>query len=483
MGRHHSNQEAATEERINRRRSTTHDADEDVQELKGQAKAKGRDLDTKAGNAKQDAKDVAHDLKSKAKEKGRDAEDTAQDLKEDAKDTAASAQEKGRELKEDAKDTARDAKETAHDKAGDAKDKAGEVLAQAQDKANDAKEDAKGKVTEVKEQLQQRAGQVQAAVTDAVETVKHTAQMTVEKIKEGAVAVGTAAVEKKNALFGNTVEARDKAAEVLDQAKGKAASAKGKGRELKETTKGKAFDAKETAKGKAHDAKEKTKQKGREGANAAQGWAGTAMDKAHHAKEVISRQTIHARDVFMNRTRTLRTGARSAFGGAKNVLRRSAHGARVAASRVLHPSLTAKTGFILLAATIATIALLMGAHTVSKRRHLSTFERAKEAVFGRPSMVEEAKDMASDALKTVKGTTDKVFDAAHYAKVKGEGAVKKGLEIGEDATDIAGGVLDASWKIASKLATNAFEYVKEKADHAKDAAGEAIHKLAKDARV
>jgi hypothetical protein len=294
-----------------------------------------------------------------------------------------------------------------------------------------------------------------------------------------------------------SVEARDKAAEVLDQAKGKAASAKGKGRELKETTKDKAGDAKETAKGKAHDAKEKTKQKGREGANAAQGWAGTAMDKAHHASEVISRQTIHARDVFMNRTRTLRTGARSVAGGAKNVLRRSAHGARVVASRVLHPSLTAKTGFILLAATIATIALLMGAHTVSKRRHLSTFERAKEAVFGRPSMVEEAKDMASDALKTVKGTTDKVFDAAHYAKVKGEGAmdyvadktefaVKKGLEIGEDAADIAGdvfGVLDASRKVASKLATDAFEYVKEKADEAKDTAGEAIHKLAKDARV
>jgi hypothetical protein len=137
--------------------------------------------------------------------------------------------------------------------------------------------------------------------------------MTVEKIKEGAVAVGTAAVEKKNALFGNTVEARDKAAEVLDQAKGKAASAKGKGRELKETAKDKAFDAKETAKGKAHDAKEKTKQKGREGANAARGWAGAAMDKAHHAKEVISRQTIHARDVFMNRTRTMRTGARDVF--------------------------------------------------------------------------------------------------------------------------------------------------------------------------
>jgi gas vesicle protein len=96
MGRHHPTQEAATEERMNRRRSTTHDADEDVQELKGQAKGKGRDLDTKAGNANQATKDVALDSKSKAKQKGRDAEDTAQDLKEDAKDTAASAKDQAR---------------------------------------------------------------------------------------------------------------------------------------------------------------------------------------------------------------------------------------------------------------------------------------------------------------------------------------------------------------------------------------------------
>jgi hypothetical protein len=310
MGRNDTTKDATSEERINRRRSTTHDADEDVQEPKGQAKAKGRDLDTKAGNAKQDAKDVAHDLKSKAKEKGREGVDAAQGW------------------------------------AGTAMDK-------------------------------------------------------------------------------------------------------------------------------AHHAKEVLSEQ-----------AVHARDKAHHAKEVISEQAIHARDVFMDKTRNMRTGARDVAGDAKDVLRRSAHGAHVVANKVFHPSLTAKTGFVLLAATIAIIALLMGARTVTKRRHLSTFERAKEAVFGRPSMVEEAKDMASDAFKTVKGaTTDKVLDAAHYAKVKGENAVRKGLEIGEDAADIAGDVLDASRKVASKLATNAYEYVKEKADDTKDAAGEAIHKLAKDARV
>jgi hypothetical protein len=76
--------------------------------------------------------------------------------------------------------------------------------------------------------------------------------------------------------------------------------------------------------------------------------------------------------------------------------------------------------------------------------------------------------------------------AMDYVADKTEFAVKKGLEIGEDAADIAGdvfGVLDASRKVASKLATDAYEYVKEKADEAKDVAGETIHKLAKDARV
>jgi hypothetical protein len=76
------------------------------------------------------------------------------------------------------------------------------------------------------ERLQQRAGgKVQAAVTDAVETAKDTAQKATTKVKEGATAVGTAVLEKKNELFGSTVEARKQATEVLEMEKDRANAA------------------------------------------------------------------------------------------------------------------------------------------------------------------------------------------------------------------------------------------------------------------
>jgi hypothetical protein len=261
-----------------------------------------------------------------------------------------------------------------------------------------------------------------------------------------------------------------------DDVQGPKGQAKAKGSNLKSKVKDNAYAAKEAVKSKAydatemvHDAKGAAKAKGREAQGAAQNWFETAKDKA-----------FHMRDVFMGKTRYVRSGVHDVADDAKDVLRRSAHEARFVAAKAVHPSLSAKAAFVTIALGIVLIALLAG---ISKRRHLSTFQRAKEAVFGRPSMVEEAKDLASDAFKTVKGTTDKVFDAAHYAKVKGENAVKKGVDIGEDAADVAGGMLHASGKVASKLATGAYEYVMGKADEAKDAASEAIHKLAKDARV
>jgi hypothetical protein len=76
------------------------------------------------------------------------------------------------------------------------------------------------------EHQQQRAGgKVQAAVTDAVETTKDTAHSAATKVKQGATAVGTAVLEKKNELFGSTVETRKQATEVLEMEKDRANAA------------------------------------------------------------------------------------------------------------------------------------------------------------------------------------------------------------------------------------------------------------------
>jgi hypothetical protein len=62
-------------------------------------------------------------------------------------------------------------------------------------------------------------------VTDAVETTKDTAHKAATKVKEGATAVGTAVLEKKNDLVGSTVEKRKQATEVLELEKDRANAA------------------------------------------------------------------------------------------------------------------------------------------------------------------------------------------------------------------------------------------------------------------
>jgi hypothetical protein len=78
---------------------------------------------------------------------------------------------------------------------------------------------------EAEKQQQDAGSNIQAAVTDAVDVTKTTAQKVVEKVKQGATAVGTAVLEKKNELFGSTVEKRKQATEVLEMEKDRANAA------------------------------------------------------------------------------------------------------------------------------------------------------------------------------------------------------------------------------------------------------------------
>jgi hypothetical protein len=72
---------------------------------------------------------------------------------------------------------------------------------------------------------QQQGSNIQAAATDAVDVTKTTVQKVVEKVKQGATAVGTAVLEKKNEFFGSTVETRKQATEVLEMEKDRANAA------------------------------------------------------------------------------------------------------------------------------------------------------------------------------------------------------------------------------------------------------------------